>query len=194
MGTAEANRPRPRRAAGSPADREALVRRPFPPTLPLFLLLVLLLTACAEADGSVSGVAPMDEPLPRLAGETLDGGRVESSSYAAGRVLVINVWAHDCPPCKAEQPMLVELAQRYDDVRFLGVNYRDDRDAAQDWVREFDVPYPSLYDRSGRTAAALGYPFIPDTYVVDRDGTIRWVVFGATDQAELSGLIEDVLA
>jgi cytochrome c biogenesis protein CcmG, thiol:disulfide interchange protein DsbE len=189
-----ANLPQPRRAAGSPVDREALVRRPCPPTLLLFVLFVLLLSACTEADGSVSGVARMDEPLPRLAGETLDGDRVEASSYAAGNVLVINVWAHDCPPCKAEQPMLVDLAHRYENVRFLGVNYRDDRDAAKDWVREFDVPYPSVYDRSGRTAADLGYPFIPDTYVVDRGGTIRWVVFGATDEAELSGLIEDVLA
>jgi cytochrome c biogenesis protein CcmG/thiol:disulfide interchange protein DsbE len=170
------------------------VRRAGPRSLPVFLLLVLLLPACTEAGGSASGVARMDEPLPRLSGETLDGGRVEASSYAAGKVLVINVWAHDCPPCKAEQPMLVDLAHRYEDVRFLGVNYRDDRDAARDWVREFDVPYPSIYDRSGRTAADLGYPFIPDTYVVDRDGTIRWAVFGATDEAELTGLIEDVLA
>jgi len=170
------------------------VRRSGPLSLPLFLLLVLLLSACTEADGSVSGVARMDEPLPRLAGETLDGDQVEASSYADGNVLVINVWAHDCPPCKAEQPMLVDLAHRYDDVRFLGINYDDDLDAARGWVREFDVPYPSLYDRSGRTAADLGYPFIPDTYVVDRDGTIRWVVFGATDEEELSGLIEDVLA
>jgi cytochrome c biogenesis protein CcmG, thiol:disulfide interchange protein DsbE len=180
--------------AGDPVDRVANVGRSGRPSLGVLLLLLLLLSACSEADGSVSGVARLDEPLPRLAGETLDGDRVEASSYADGNVLVINVWAHDCPPCKAEQPMLVELAHRYDDVRFLGVNYRDDRDAAKDWVREFDVPYPSVYDRSGRTAADLGYPFIPDTYVVDRGGTIRWVVFGATDETELSGLIEDVLA
>jgi cytochrome c biogenesis protein CcmG/thiol:disulfide interchange protein DsbE len=178
--------------AGSPAVD--FVRRPGRPSLSLFLLLVLMLPACTGNGRAVSGAAKVNDPLPRLSGETLDGDRVEASSYAAGSVLVINVWAHDCPPCKAEQPMLVELAHRYDDVRFLGVNYRDDRDAAKDWVREFDVPYPSFYDRSGRTAADLGYPFIPDTYVVDREGTIRWVVFGATDQAELSGLIEDVLA
>jgi thiol-disulfide isomerase/thioredoxin len=170
------------------------LRRSGPRSLPVFLLLVLLLSACTEAGGSASGVARMDEPLPRLAGETLDGDRVDAASYAAGSVLVINVWAHDCPPCKAEQPMLVGLAHRYDDVRFLGINYDDDLDAARAWVREFDVPYPSLYDRSGRTAADLGYPFIPDTYVVDREGTIRWAVFGATDEAELTGLIEDVLA
>jgi cytochrome c biogenesis protein CcmG, thiol:disulfide interchange protein DsbE len=171
----------------------AIVIRPAP-RLVVASLVLLLLAGCTGGDDSVFGVARIDAPLPRLAGDTLDGGRLEASSYAAGEVLVINVWAYDCAPCRDEQPMLVELAHRYDDVRFLGINYRDDLDAAKDWVREFDVPYPSLYDRSGETAADLGYPALPDTYVVDRDGTIRWAVFGATDEAELSRLIEDVLA
>ena len=61
-------------------------------------------------------------------------------------------------------------------------------------VSEFDVPYPSLYDPAGETAVDLGYPYLPGTYVVDPDGTIRWVVIGETDAQELSGLIDDVLA
>jgi cytochrome c biogenesis protein CcmG/thiol:disulfide interchange protein DsbE len=88
------------------------------------------------------------------------------------------------------------LADRYegDGVRFLGINYQDDRDAARAWVREFGVPYPSLFDPAGRSAADLGFPALPDTYVVDRDGTIRWVVYGAFDERELTRMIEDVLA
>jgi hypothetical protein len=50
------------------------------------------------------------------------------------------------------------------------------------------------FDPSGRTAAELGYPALPDTYVVDGEGTIRWVVYGETDERELAGLIDDVLA
>jgi DsbE subfamily thiol:disulfide oxidoreductase len=164
------------------------------PRLVVVSLVWALLAGCTGGDESMFGVASVEDPLPRLAGDTLEGDRIEASSYAGGEVLVINVWAYDCAPCRDEQPMLVELARRYDDVRFLGINYRDDLDAAKDWVREFDVPYPSLYDRSGKTAADLGYPALPDTYVVDREGTIRWVVFGATDEAQLTGLIEDVLA
>jgi DsbE subfamily thiol:disulfide oxidoreductase len=156
--------------------------------------LVMLMAACSGGDGSPLGVARVDDRLPPLAGETLEGDELDASTYAAGDVLVINVWAYDCRPCRDEQPMLAELARRYDDVRFLGINYRDDLDAAKDWVREFDVPYPSLYDPSGRTAAELGYPALPDTYVVDRGGTIRWAVFGATDEEELTELIDDVLA
>jgi DsbE subfamily thiol:disulfide oxidoreductase len=157
--------------------------------------LAFLLSTCAGGDDSIFGVARMDRPLPRLAGETLDGERIHAAAYGEGRVLVINVWADWCAPCRREQPQLVRLADGYEDrgVRFMGINYQDDRDAAKAWVEEFGVPYPSLYDPSGRTAADLGYPALPDTYVVDREGTVRWVVFGETDQQELAGLIDDVL-
>ena len=162
--------------------------------LVLACLALLVGTACGGSD-SISGVVKVDEPLPRLSGETLDGDPLDASTHADGSVLVINVWADWCDPCREEQPQLVRLADRYrNEVRFLGINYQDDRDAARAWVEEFDVPYPSLYDPSGRTAVDLGYPFLPDTYVVDREGRIRWVVFGASDERELQGLIDDVLA
>jgi DsbE subfamily thiol:disulfide oxidoreductase len=152
-------------------------------------------TACGGG-ASLAGVAKVDEPLPRLSGKTLEGDPLNASDHADGSVLVINVWADWCGPCRQEQPQLVRLADRYhqDEVRFLGINYQDDRDAARAWVVEFGVPYPSLYDPSGRTAVDLGFPFLPDTYVVDREGTIRWVVFGASDEKELAGLIDDLLA
>jgi DsbE subfamily thiol:disulfide oxidoreductase len=157
--------------------------------------LVVLVSACTGAERS-DGVASKDDPLPSLSGETLEGEPIDAGVYGDGRILVINVWADWCDPCRREQPLLVDLAERYEDegVRFLGINYQDDRDAARAWVKQFDVPYPSLFDPSGRTAADLGYPALPDTYVVDRDGTIRWVVFGETNDEQLSRLIEDVLA
>ena len=78
-------------------------------------------------------------------------------------------------------------------VEFVGVNYRDDRAAAERWIDSFSVPYPSLYDPDGRTAGSLGFPFLPDTYLVDADGTMRFVVYGETSAQELSGLIDDLL-
>lgn len=160
----------------------------------LFLALLAALGSCS-AEGSVFGVAEQDQPLPRLAGETLDGAHLDAASYADGNVLVINVWADWCAPCRREQPQLVRLAERFEGrgVRFLGINYQDDRDAAKAWVREFGVPYPSLFDPSGRSAVDLGFPALPDTYVVDPGGTVRWVVYGETDERELAGLIDDVL-
>ena len=145
--------------------------------------------------GDLGGVAKKDHPLPTLSGETLGGERVDAATYGEGGVLVINVWADWCAPCRREQPMLVDLARRYESrgVRFLGINYQDDRDAARAWVEEFGVPYPSLFDPWGHTAAKLGFPALPDTYVIDEDGTVRWVVFGETRSKQLSELIDDVL-
>ncbi len=164
-------------------------------TSPILILVLLALLGSCTGDDSLIGVAEQDAPLPRLAGETVDGDHLDAASYADGSVLVINVWADWCAPCRREQPQLVRLADRYEDegVRFLGINYQDDRDAATAWIEEFEVPYPSLFDPSGRSAADLGFPALPDTYVVDRAGTIRWVVYGETDERELAGLIDDVL-
>jgi DsbE subfamily thiol:disulfide oxidoreductase len=161
-----------------------------------FLIALLAALSACTGRASVFGVAEQDRPLPRLAGETLDGEELDAASYADGNVLVINAWATWCDLCRREQPMLVRLADRYRDegVRFLGINYQDDRDAARAWVQEFGVPYPSLFDPSGRSAAELGFPALPDTYVVDRDGTIRSVVYGEADERQLARLIDDVIA
>jgi cytochrome c biogenesis protein CcmG/thiol:disulfide interchange protein DsbE len=181
------------RGAAETADSVNRVSRRIVSSL-LFAFLAVL-ASCGGGD-SVFGVARMDRPLPRLAGETVDGERLDAASYADGNVLVINVWADWCAPCRREQPQLVRLADRHrdDGVRFLGINYQDDRDAARAWIGEFGVPYPSLFDPSGRSAAQLGFPALPGTYVVGPGGTIRWVVYGETDERELAGLIENVLA
>jgi thiol-disulfide isomerase/thioredoxin len=153
--------------------------------------------ACSRARGeeSTTGVREVAEPLPMLSGEDLRGNPL-STLDMAGDVLVVNTWATWCTPCEREQPALVQVATRYADrgVTFLGINHADQLAAAQEWVRRYDVPYPSLYDPAGRFAATLGYLGLPDTYVVDRTGMIRFVVTGPTDAQQLSGLLDQVLA
>jgi len=142
------------------------------------------------------GVVEMDQPMPDLTAiDTVSGDPLPADAFK-GSATVINVWANWCAPCRQEQPALLATQARYagQDVRFVGINYNDDLELARRWVDDFDVTYPSLYDPQGRTAALLDYPFLPDTYVVDAAGTIRYAIYGETDEAELSGLIDDVLA
>jgi thiol-disulfide isomerase/thioredoxin len=160
------------------------------------LLLAPLVGACSrvEADASGAVVRRVSDPLPELQGESLDGSQV-STADLTGQVLVVNVWATWCHPCEQEQPALVRVANSFADrgVRFLGVNAQDGVAAAKAWVDRFDVPYPSLYDPAGRSAAKLGYIGLPDTYIVDPSGTIKVVINGETTAAQLSGLIGEVL-
>ncbi len=167
----------------------------------LVLLAVLALVSVACTRGATSSadcfaVQPVDRPLPTLQGEDLDGKPISTDDFR-GDVLVINAWATWCDPCAEEQPTLVAAAKRYapNGVRFLGINHMDNTAAAKDWVRSHGVQYPSISDPSGKFAASLDYFGLPDTYVVDPEGTIRFVGGpGAVCSGELSSAIDAVLA
>jgi peroxiredoxin len=168
----------------------------------IFLVAIALLglAGCTRGSATVASgteARAVAEPLPTLEGEDLQGNPLRSEDFR-GQVLVVNAWASWCVPyCAQEQPDLVATATRYRDqgVRFLGINHADQRASAQEWVRHYDVPYPSLYDPSGRIAGLLGYYGLPDTYVVDPSGTIRYVIGpGPATAAQLSAAIDDVLA
>jgi thiol-disulfide isomerase/thioredoxin len=130
-------------------------------------------------------VVPEDQrrPLPAFTGRTVDDQQIDLASLR-GRPLVLNFWASWCGPCRAEQEGL-ELAAKIlagRDVRMVGVNIRDDEGAASSYLREFDVGYPSLFDRPAVLSARLGAlaPQAPPyTLVVDAEGRVAARVFGA---------------
>jgi cytochrome c biogenesis protein CcmG, thiol:disulfide interchange protein DsbE len=147
------------------------------------------------SDGDGLGAASVSSPAPALSGRTVQG-HTASLADLRGNVVVVNVWATWCDPCREEQPDLVKLAKEYEGrgVEFLGVDERDDLAKARAWVKEFDVPYASIVDESGAWADDFAFFGLPDTYVIDRSGTIRWAVAGQTDAAQVRQLIEQVLA
>lgn len=140
------------------------------------------------------GVAAIEEPMPRLHGEAVVGPGVDTDEMDWS-VLVVNVWATWCDPCRREQPALQRVQAAFEGrgVGFLGIDYRDDRAAAGRWITDFGVTYPSLSDPDGRTAALLGFPFLPDTYLVDAGGTMRYAIYGETSAEELTSLIDGLI-
>jgi thiol-disulfide isomerase/thioredoxin len=115
-------------------------------------------------------------------GQLLTDGRAWSSASLRGQVLVVNFWASWCGPCRAEQPALAAVARAYHDrrVAFIGVNVQDTRAAALAYTREFQVPYPSLFDPGAQTATRLRAVALPTTFILDRDGVIADQLTGKT--------------
>ncbi len=95
-----------------------------------------------------------------------------------GQVLLLNAWASWCVACRAEHPLLLELAQAHA-VPIYGLNYKDTRADALAWLAEFGDPYiKSLQDPQGRAGFDYGVYGVPETFVIDRRGVIRHKVIG----------------
>jgi cytochrome c biogenesis protein CcmG/thiol:disulfide interchange protein DsbE len=91
-----------------------------------------------------------------------------------GHPVVVNQWGSWCPPCRAEFPFFGESAEAHaDEVAFLGVDIQDDRGAAEDFLEEFPVPYPSIYDRDAEAVFSIGWTQVsPTTWFIDEAGEI----------------------
>jgi thiol-disulfide isomerase/thioredoxin len=161
---------------------------------------VLLLGACGREQpaSALVGVESIStderEPLPRIAGSTLDGGTLDLADLR-GRVVVLNSWASWCEPCREEVPSFVDLDERSDPdkVAVVGLDVNDQSAAADAFASELGIQYPSIVDPDGsllRTIPGVPPSSLPSTVILDPQGRVAVRVIGATDPVELAGLVE----
>lgn len=171
----------------------------------LVLLLLPFMVACSNggtmgtneqsfiAGNGVATFIPQADrkAAPAISGPTLDGG---SFTASAGKVLVLNVWASWCSPCRAEAPALQELSMKHPEVQFLGVLTRDSLVAARAFVDRFGIQYPSLVDDAIllKFHGQLTPNAIPTTLIIDTQGRIAARVSGEVTYSALEDLIERV--
>ena len=107
--------------------------------------------------------------MPRLD----DPGKAFGLPDMKGQVWLLNVWASWCTACRIEHPLLVELASRKI-VPIVGLNYKDKSQEATTWLQQLGDPYSvSVIDREGRVGIDFGVYGVPETFVIDKGGTIR---------------------
>jgi cytochrome c biogenesis protein CcmG/thiol:disulfide interchange protein DsbE len=115
--------------------------------------------------------------------------RLVSQEDFRGEVTLFNVWSSWCVACRQEHALLVALAGRKL-VSIVGLNYKDERDAAMDWLARLGNPYRySVFDAEGKTGIELGVYGVPETFVVDRKGFIRYKQIGPITESVLEGTL-----
>ena len=106
-----------------------------------------------------------------------------------GQVWLLNVWASWCVACRSEHPHLVELA-RQNLVPIYGLNYKDERDDALRWLQQFGDPYMvSAHDLDGRVGLNYGVYGVPETFLIDKEGVIRYKHIGPVDPDVINNTI-----
>jgi cytochrome c biogenesis protein CcmG/thiol:disulfide interchange protein DsbE len=150
-------------------------------TLPLAVFLLILVFLAigltlnpSEVPSPLIGKPAPAFKLPRLhsSDETL------SLDDLKGQVTLINVWASWCESCRVEHPLLLKVAAS-GAVPVYGLNYKDERDNAINWLRKLGNPYRAIaVDREGRTAIDFGVYGAPETYLIDQHGIIVYKKIG----------------
>ena len=167
----------------------------------LFLLLGVLLTAGLMMSDSKSEIpSPLiGKPMPDFELPKLDDPLViVASDELIGKPFLLNVWASWCITCRYEHPVIEELA-KMGRIPIIGLNYRDPRANALDWLQRFGDPYQfHLADEPGRVAIDFGVYAAPETFLIDSKGMIRFKHIGALTpeivQDELLPLVDRLLA
>jgi len=121
----------------------------------------------------------IDKPAPEFRLESLeDPGRQIDRKDMLGKVWLLNAWASWCVACREEHPVLVEFA-RSSMVPIVGLNYKDTRVDGMRWLAQFGNPYvTSLFDEAGRVGIDFGVYAVPETFLIDKQGVVRFKQIG----------------
>jgi len=151
--------------------------------LAIFVLLGVLFWRGLSLDPNEMPSALLNKPVPVFelpvipAPENPQGLVTANQEMLKGKVSLLNVWATWCLPCRQELPFFNTLKAQ--GIQIYGINYKDDNAEAQRWLSEFHNPFVfSVLDADGRLGVNLGVFGYPETYVVDKQGVIRYKHIG----------------
>ena len=151
--------------------------------LPLIFFIFLIIGLFTFLDNEESDLRSvlLDKNFPDFSLSKLENQEIVTKNDLVELPSLLNVWATWCPTCKYEHPYLVDIAKN-PQVNLYGLNYKDERVAAQKWLKNYEDPYEfSIFDEEGTLGLDLGVYGAPETFVIDHHGTIRKRFAGAID-------------
>jgi len=155
-------------------------------------VLPLLGAKRAEKSPLVGQPAP-DFMLPYAS--AAEQGKSQRLSDLQGKAVLLDFWASWCGPCRAQSPVLDQLGKGFgqDKLRVLGVGTSDDRESITRFLSRSPLGYPSVFDDQEVASSLYHVQGLPTLVVIAKDGTVRAVATGFTDETELTRLVKDAL-
>ena len=156
----------------------------------LFVSLVVLFVYGLQNDPRIVPSPLIDKPAPAFELPTLHSPDINISlNDLKGTVSLINVWASWCSACQIEHPVLVKAVNNKQ-LNLYGLNYKDKRPDAMQWLNQLGNPYKeNAFDESGTTGIDYGVYGVPETFVLDKNGIIRYKHIGPVNQEQLDTII-----
>lgn len=140
-----------------------------------------------EIPSALIGQAVPEVALPPIEGLGVPG--FDTASLKQGGVTLVNVWASWCGPCRIEHPVLMELGKR-SDIRLLGLNYKDEPENARRFLGTLGQPFAAVVaDEGGRAAVDWGVYGVPETFVIDGEGIIRFKFIGPLSEEGVASVL-----
>ena len=149
-----------------------------------------------ERDPRLIPSVMIDQPVPEFALsaiEGMEGPGLKTADLTDGQVTLVNFFASWCVPCRIEHPFLIELVERVG-ARLVGINYKNEAEEARAWLAQLGNPYAAIgADTTGRVGIEWGVYGLPETFIVDRKGRIRYRRVGPIDADTLEREIRPLL-
>ena len=160
----------------------------------LFVVLAVFLAIGLRLDPKEIPSPLIDKPTPAFSLPILaTPDKTLSQQDLKGRVWLLNVWASWCVSCRQEHPLLLELA-KLNVVTIVGLNYKDETSAANQWLLQLGNPYNvSIMDKEGRVGIDYGVYGVPETFVVDKRGIIRYKHTGPVEPGDIEQIFLPLL-
>lgn len=156
----------------------------------VFLSLIVLFVVGLQYDPRLVPSPLIDKPAPAFVLPQLkDPQQSLASNDLKGDVVMLNVWASWCVACRQEHPLLMQLANS-GKINIIGLNYKDTREDAMRWLEQYGDPYlVSAFDQQGRVGIDYGVYGVPETYIIDKNGIIRYKHIGPINADVLKSTI-----